>query len=657
MSKIHLLTEQVCNKIAAGEVVERPSSVVKELVENSLDAGAGKISIQVEKAGRKLIQVRDNGEGMDEDDALLCFESHATSKIRDEADIYAISSFGFRGEAIPSIASVSRFTLRTRRKEAAAGTEITVHAGKFISNVPTGCAPGTEVTVRDLFYNLPVRRKFMRSESTEERHILDCVTNIALANPETAFELKVDGRLLISSPAAPDLLPRLRDLFGKTFTDALIPVRHKEFGISIEGFISKRSFTRNSRSDQRTFVNGRCIEAQTIFRGIREGYGPMLESGRYPAAVLFLSMHPGEVDVNVHPAKREVRFHRDFEVLSAVRAAVIDALRNHDPVVASAARPQTGTGGLYPDFDPAESSGALPREGSVDRILESARIDYVPAVSTLVHALRNLPAPPSPSSSAGSPENPASEVPTGPGDGQPDMPQDTSSSTPPPEADLLPPTDPPDDDRKTDEDRDSFRLERDDARDPVRAERADFTLLGVLADSYLVGTIPGGLVLIDQHAAHERVMFERILKGVNGSLCQKLLLPITLEIARADMLFISRNIEEFAKIGFELEPFGQNTVKMNGIPAAVPQENAGGLFLDILSRLASDSPAQKNPLERIARAACKAAVKAHEKLTKEECEALLHQLSQCEQPFSCPHGRPTVLNISLSEIERRFGRK
>ena len=654
MSKIHLLTEHVCNKIAAGEVVERPSSVVKELVENALDAGSGKISVLVEKAGRKLIQVRDNGEGMDEDDALLCFESHATSKIRNEEDIYAISSFGFRGEAIPSIASVSRFTLRTRRKEAAAGSEITVHAGKFISNVPAGCAPGTEVTVRDLFYNLPVRRKFMRSEATEERHILDCVTNIALANPETAFELKVDGRILISSPASPDLLPRLRDLFGKTFADALIPVRHNEFGIRVEGFISNRSFTRNSRSDQRTFVNGRCIEAQTIYRGIREGYGPMLESGRYPAAILFLSMHPGEVDVNVHPAKREVRFHRDYEVLSAVRTAVTNALRDHDPVMSPpSSRPEPGTGsGLYPDFNPMEAPVGQTGPESLDRILESARIDYVPAVSTLVHALRNLPqqsAAPGTTASPKGAESPALPDPEGP---------EPKESPAPDPGELLPPEE---DDKEGNgdpaADSGEFHLERDDARETVQQPRADFELLGVLADSYLVGTIPGGLILIDQHAAHERVMFERILKGVNGSLCQKLLLPITLEVARADMLFISRNLEAFEKIGFELEPFGQNTVKMNGIPAAVPQENAGGLFMDILSRLATDAPAQKNPMERIARAACKAAVKAHEKLTREECEALLHQLSRCEQPFSCPHGRPTVLNISLSEIERRFGRK
>ena len=651
MSKIHLLTEHVCNKIAAGEVVERPSSVVKELVENALDAGSNKISVLVEKAGRKLIQVRDNGEGMDEDDALLCFESHATSKIRNEEDIYAISSFGFRGEAIPSIASVSRFTLRTRRKEAAAGSEITVHAGKFISNVPAGCAPGTEVTVRDLFYNLPVRRKFMRSEATEERHILDCVTNIALANPETAFELKLDGRILISSPASQDLLPRLRDLFGKTFADALIPVHYKEFGISVEGFISNRSFTRNSRSDQRTFVNGRCIEAQTIYRGIREGYGPMLESGRYPAAILFLSMHPGEVDVNVHPAKREVRFHRDYEVLSAVRTAVTNALRDHDPVMSPpSSRPEPGTGsGLYPDFNPMEAPIGQTGPESMDRILESARIDYVPAVSTLVHALRNLPPQSAPSGTM-SPQSPESPALSDPGDSEPmDSPVQNSGE-------LLPPGE---DEAESGDSADSgeFHLERDDARETVQTPRADFELLGVLADSYLVGTIPGGLVLIDQHAAHERVMFERILKGVNGSLCQKLLLPITLEVARADMLFISRNLEAFEKIGFELEPFGQNTVKMNGIPAAVPQENAGGLFMDILSRLATDAPAQKNPMERIARAACKAAVKAHEKLTREECEALLHQLSRCEQPFSCPHGRPTVLNISLSEIERRFGRK
>ena len=385
MSRIHLLTEQVCNKIAAGEVVERPASVVKELIENALDAEATRISVMVEQAGRKLISVRDNGCGMDEEDALLCLESHATSKIKNEEDIFAISSFGFRGEAIPSIASVSRFTIRTRTKEKPAGTEVVIHAGKFISNVPAGCAPGTEVIVRDLFYNLPARKKFIRSDATEERHILECVMNLALANPAVAFELKLDGRTVISSPSAETLTPRVRDLFGKSYADALFPVRHSDFGISVSGFISRRSFTRNSRGDQRIFVNGRCIEAQAVYRGIREGYGPM-DAGRYPAALLFLTLDPKDVDVNVHPAKREVRFRKEYEIVAAVRSAVTKALRQNDPVIPLPE--DCGDGGtlpsssasLYPDFRPSDPVPAAPPadHSNLQDILRTAQVNYTP---------------------------------------------------------------------------------------------------------------------------------------------------------------------------------------------------------------------------------------------------------------------------------------
>ena len=651
MSRIHLLTEEVCNRIAAGEVVERPSSVVKELMENSLDAGARKISVAVEKAGQKSIAVRDNGEGMDADDALLCLESHATSKIKKEEDIFAITSFGFRGEALPSIASVSRFQIRTRRKEAQEGTEVTVNGGTLLGTKPVGCAPGTEVTVRDLFFNIPARRKFMRSTATEERHILECVTNISLSNPDVAFELKLDNRIAISSPAAQDLTPRIRDLFGKSCADALIPVFYSEYGIQVEGYISRRDFTRNTRNEQRTFVNGRCVEALAIYRGIREGYGPMLEKGRYPVAILFITINPGEVDVNVHPAKREVRFRHEYELTAAVRSAIAKALREQDPVTGTVPQDSSKENDsyksntkVYADFVPApakEDTHLTQNNLTIDEILMNCLVEYRPGVMRIfperqeVSALHTITADNVKSTPAITEENTSSS--------------DTS-------ADLFAATETKQTEPEPQEEV-PFTLEQEDARPHYPSMSGEMQILGTFENSYIIGTIPGGMVLIDQHAAHERILFEQILRGLNGVHCQKLLLPITLEMTRSDMLFVTRNAAEFEKVGFEIEPFGQNTLILHGIPAAIKQENAGGFFQDLLSRLTADGAVQKNVIERIARAACKAAVKAHEKLSMEECKALVKDLSKCELPFSCPHGRPTILNIPLSEVERRFGRK
>ena len=651
MSRIHLLTEEVCNRIAAGEVVERPSSVVKELMENSLDAGARKISVVVEKAGQKSIAVRDNGEGMDADDALLCLESHATSKIKKEEDIFAITSFGFRGEALPSIASVSKFQIRTRRKDAQEGTEVTVNGGTLLGTKPVGCAPGTEVTVRDLFFNIPARRKFMRSTATEERHILECVTNISLSNPDVAFELKLDNRIVISSPAAQDLTPRIRDLFGKSCADALIPVFYSEYGIQVEGYISRRDFTRNTRNEQRTFVNGRCVEALAIYRGIREGYGPMLEKGRYPVAILFITINPGEVDVNVHPAKREVRFRHEYELTAAVRSAIAKVLREQDPVTGTVSGNINNDVGnnknntkVYADFVPApapEDTHLTQSNLTIDEILMNCLVEYRPGVMRIfperqeVTALHTI-----------HPEAvKTSSVVT----------DDATDTTQP--ADLFTGTQTENTEPEPQETEVPFTLEQEEARPHYPSMSGEMQILGTFENSYIIGTIPGGMVLIDQHAAHERILFEQILRGLNGVHCQKLLLPITLEMTRSDMLFVTRNAAEFEKVGFEIEPFGQNTLILHGIPAAIKQDNAGGFFQDLLSRLTADGAVQKNVIERIARAACKAAVKAHEKLSMEECKALVKELSKCELPFSCPHGRPTILNIPLSEVERRFGRK
>ena len=627
MSKIQLLTERIYNKIAAGEVVERPASVLKELLENSLDAGALRITVAVRQGGEQLISVTDDGEGMDPDDAILCFEAHATSKIKTEKDLFAITSFGFRGEAMPSIASVAKVTLHTRRRDSAEGFEVVINGGKMLASAPFGCAPGTEVVVRDLFFNTPARKKFLRSRATEEKHIAEMITNISLAHPEIGFELTFDGRPFLSSPAAKDPLPRIRALFGRDYADAMIPVSGSEHGITVNGFIARRSFTRPTRMEQRIFVNGRPVESQAVYRGIREGCGPTLDKGRYQPCILFLSLDPSRVDVNVHPAKREVRFSSDYEVTGSVRSAVAAALRTAETAALDlggslfssreAECPGNVSPAPFPDipavpFDTART----PETALLDRVMANAFVDYTPSALT---------APPVRAVSL-------------PGFSEP---RERSGVTPLPE-----------------QGEESAGGERALAGGK-QAEPLGVRLIGIFSDTYILAEKPDGLVLIDQHAAHERILFERILKGVDGTLSQRLLIPVTIELSRPDMAFLSRNAEFVEQVGYEVELFGQNTVKLSAIPAALPQDRAGDTFRDMLSRAidSGSSATARTDLETVAMSACKAAVKANDKLTVEEAVALLKQLAQCEQPFTCPHGRPTILNISTREIERRFGRR
>ena len=627
MSKIQLLTERIYNKIAAGEVVERPASVLKELLENSLDAGALRITVAVRQGGEQLISVTDDGEGMDPDDAILCFEAHATSKIKTEKDLFAITSFGFRGEAMPSIASVAKVTLHTRRRDSAEGFEVVINGGKMLASAPFGCAPGTEVVVRDLFFNTPARKKFLRSRATEEKHIAEMITNISLAHPEIGFELTFDGRPFLSSPAAKDPLPRIRALFGRDYADAMITVSGSEHGITVNGFIARRSFTRPTRMEQRIFVNGRPVESQAVYRGIREGCGPTLDKGRYQPCILFLSLDPSRVDVNVHPAKREVRFSSDYEVTGSVRSAVAAALRTAETAALDlggslfssreAECPGNVSPAPFPDipavpFDTART----PETALLDRVMANAFVDYTPSALT---------APPVRAVSL-------------PGFSEP---RERSGVTPLPE-----------------QGEESAGGERALAGGK-QAEPLGVRLIGIFSDTYILAEKPDGLVLIDQHAAHERILFERILKGVDGTLSQRLLIPVTIELSRPDMAFLSRNAEFVEQVGYEVELFGQNTVKLSAIPAALPQDRAGDTFRDMLSRAidSGSSATARTDLETVAMSACKAAVKANDKLTVEEAVALLKQLAQCEQPFTCPHGRPTILNISTREIERRFGRR
>jgi DNA mismatch repair protein MutL len=602
VSKIRVLSEQLSNRIAAGEVIERPASVVKELVENSIDAGASRIGVTVEKAGQKLIAVSDDGSGMDADDALLCLEPHATAKIHQEEDIDHIVTLGFRGEALPSIASVSRFTLRTRLHDTGEGTEVIVNGGKAIHSVPVGCAPGTEIQVRDLFFNTPARRKFMRSAATEERQIQEMMYQLALPYPGISFELTVDGTRVFSSPGAPTLESRITAFFGKTFMAAMLPVNFSSEDVRIEGFISMHGFTRSSRREQRTFVNGRSVESPGFYRGVREGYGGMVEVGRFPPVILFLTIDPYEVDVNVHPAKREVRFRQEYKLSGMIAEAIRNALRQSPaPTV---------------NIDPAISLRSL---------LESTEVSYVP--SDREQAVMNF----------GRPEIQAFEYVA------PSMPPLPSRTAPAEEVEITVSHVPE---------------ESPGEGEPVFPGSGRVNILGFLDRSYLLATADNGLLVIDQHAAHERVLFERLLRDAGkGAATQKLLLPITLELSRAEAAYIGKNSEVFEKLGFDIAPLSSNTVMICAVPPGIRQENIGGVIRDMLSELMDDSLTGRNQLDVIARCACKAAVKAHDFLTLEEARGLIAQMAQCELPFSCPHGRPTIINISIAELEKRFGRR
>jgi DNA mismatch repair protein MutL len=516
MSKIRLLSETVASQVAAGEVVERPASVVKELVENSIDAGARKIDVIVRRGGMSLIRVIDDGCGMDRDDALLSLERHATSKIRSAADLESVATLGFRGEAVPSIASVTRFRLTTREPGAIAGTEILVNGGKLDVVRDSGEAPGTQVEARSIFYNMPARRKFLRSENTESRNIEHQLHLQAIGHPEIAFTLIRDDRVIFQVPSATNLLGRLRDLYGPELIERLLEVKQERAGnIRIGGFIGKAGVSRQTRDQQLVFVNGRAVENAVLSTGLREGYHTALMKGQHPVTFLFVDLDPGGVDVNVHPAKREVRF-RDPK---AVREAVVDTIR---------------------------------------RTLESDRSDWQ-AQFKVAPPLEAIPR-----------MNPPSALPGG-------MTSRSSQTFSPPP--ISTPRELPQLETEF-----SLRGEKsievrtrapfspnEPAAAPRTPHRHDFQIIGVLNKLYVLMESAAGLVLVDQHAAHERILFEELRRRMEeqGVPSQRLLLPQTFDLPPRDAEWVERNVATLQKMGIGIEGFGPNTFKIDSLPSFV----------------------------------------------------------------------------------------
>jgi DNA mismatch repair protein MutL len=610
MSKIRVLSENISNRIAAGEVIERPASVVKELVENSIDSGAASIVVEIEKAGRKLIAVTDNGSGMDQDDALMCLEPHATSKIKCTDDIDNIITLGFRGEAVPSMASISRFSLKTRLHDSMEGFEVSVRGGKMLTAEPAGCAPGSRIEVRDLFFNVPARKKFMRADATEERHIQEILYMLSLPYPNISFELIMDGRKVFSSPSHDNLIPRIKTFFGKDYADHMLPVNYSDEGISIKGFVARHGLTRSSRREQRTFFNGRPVEAAAAYRGIRDGFGGLLEKGRFPPCILFIRLDPQSIDINVHPAKREVRLKQEYKVSGVITEAIRIALRQSPaPSVTLDSRIP-----LKSLLRGAQIAYTRPTVEQTDLQFEAEVPEKVliPVEQGSVFVPVQDETPVQDDIIIEEPSNPV----------VPSVPVNVNDALSLPGSGVV-------------------------------------QILGFVDETYILGVSVDGLIIIDQHAAHERVMFERLLNAARqGVASQQLLLPIALELSRAEAAYVSKNSESFLKLGFEVEPLSSNTVMLNAIPASLKQENAGGLLRDMLSDLLDEGKASnKLDVEALAMASCKAAVKAHDELTLHEARSLFQQMAQCELPFSCPHGRPTIINISTKELERRFGRK
>ena len=603
MSRIRLLPDIVASQVAAGEVVERPASVVKELIENSIDADARKIEITSHRGGMSLVRVIDDGSGMDRDDALLSLERHATSKIRSAADLQAVGTLGFRGEALPSIASVSRFRLTTRESNAIAGTEIIVNGGKIDIVRDGGEAPGTQVEVRSLFYNLPARRKFLRSENTESRNIEHQIHLQAIGHPQIAFTLLRDGRLMFQLPATATLGDRIRDLYGVELLERLIQLNGAASRkIQISGFIGQAGLSRQTRAQQLIFVNGRAIESGIITAAIREGYHTALMKGQYPVTFLFLDLDPAAVDVNVHPAKREVRF-RDP---TAVREAVIRCIQQTLERGRTEWQQKFRAPRVLPE--PVRRAGKIP---------EAVPLELPHAAASFgdgSHRRAEFVPPP--------PVMPSSVAPHERGD--PGRTQQTVPS--------------------------------------AESAPQQFQILGVLSKLYVLMENADGLVLVDQHAAHERILFEDLRRRMeeHGVPAQKLLLPQTFDLPPRDTDWIERNMSTLQKMGIGIESFGPSTFKIDSVPAFLNVSDPTQFMrkvIDDLKSASNSSSAMRLGEEMIAKTVCRHAVKANDPLRYPEVEKLIRDLLNCDLPYCCPHGRPTMIQISLAELEKKFGRK
>jgi DNA mismatch repair protein MutL len=638
MGIIRELPASVINQIAAGEVVERPASVVKELLENAIDAGASRVDLAVERGGKDLIRVSDNGRGMDRDDLLLAFRPHATSKLAVAEDLHQVKTLGFRGEALAAIAEVSKVRCQTRTAEAPAGAELSIDAGVAGAVRDCGCPQGSVVEVRHLFHNTPVRRTFLKSDSTEASHVAEMFARVALAHPTVHLTFRSGGKVIHDLPAVTGLRERIAVFFGQELAESLLWVESRLDSTHIWGYVAHPSQSRSSAKGQYLFVGGRYVRDRSLGHALSEAYRGLLMVGRLPVAFLYLEIPPEDVDVNVHPTKIEVRFrdgHRVYsQLLSTVRKTFL-ASDLHTRLHSPPAEPEPATAAAVP--------APLHLEGAPD-----TRQAVASWFSESPSARSFQPFPPA-GYAGGTPSPPAwaQSLPPKPGPGPEDGFDEfgTSESAPSPRhaadsAALLPPS--------------SSRAQ------PLAPSDLPSKALQV-HDSYLVAETEDGMVVIDQHALHERILYEELKQRVErgGVESQQLLAPDPVELSPAEAGEILERKEALAKLGLGVEPFGGGTVLVTSLPAMLLQAQPARLLRDLADHFQTQplAPSADGLLEDILNMiACKAAVKAGQKLSPEEVTALLSRRHLVANTHHCPHGRPTALVFTKSELERQFGR-
>ena len=715
MGNIVLLDELTINKIAAGEVIERPASVVKEMVENSIDAGATSITVEIKNGGISFIRITDNGKGIAKDDTEIAFERHATSKIRQASDIETIHSMGFRGEALASIAAVANVELVTKTAEDDIGTRVVVEAGKILEHEEIGCKTGTSITVKDLFFNTPVRYKFLKKDFTESGYIEDAISRLALVNPNIAFKLISSGKVIIQTNGNGDLQAVIYGIYGKNIAENILQVDYTYEDIHITGVIGKPEIARSNRSNQLFFVNNRYVKDKTLSGAIEKAFKGLLTIGKYAFSILNIEMDPAKVDVNVHPAKLEVRFADESKIFKSVYHAVNDTLLKNDLIKSSDKAEERFT-------NPTINTSLFGNRASTTQELQKTRFNSLLELqkkikddlekskeelkvkseeeNKLLNSVKDIDKtekdgstnlniqdvkPESviektetkveePKLSVKELEKASEEI-----DKQiENIANENIKEKPKTSFDEMyfkifgtKPPKPETEEKDENEIEDSSDLlqpnevENTNLFDNVEEDykyKTQYKFIGIVFNTYIIFEMNDEMYIMDQHAAHERIMFEKVKKNYysdESKDSQLMLLPDIITLTHKEMDIARENMGLFRKAGFIIEEFGENTVKISGTPSICIDLDTRELFLETLDEINSVARTAKQEKENkfLATIACKSAVKAHMVLTKEEVESLMDELLKLTNPFTCPHGRPTVIKMSKYEIERKFERK
>ncbi|HOS68528.1 MAG TPA: DNA mismatch repair endonuclease MutL [Bacillota bacterium] len=586
MGKIRILDEATINKIAAGEVIERPASIVKELVENSIDAGATAISVEIQEGGKSFINVSDNGCGIMKEDTEQVFFRHATSKIKDSADIQGISTLGFRGEAMASIAAVSEVELLTKAEEDTAGSHVIVKGGKLVQSKSIGYPTGTSVTVRDLFFNTPARLKFLKSDTSEQGAIVDIIEKLAMTNTGISMKLTVNNKVVLHTPGNGDLLSVILCIYGKNISGAMLPLEYKNDIISIEGYIGKPEIARGNSTYMTFSVNKRYVKNRMMAEAVKQAYKTLLMNNRYPFSIININIKSEMTDVNVHPTKQEVKLSDERAIFNTLYLAVKNCLKNNSLIfenLEDVTEPQEAPSSAF-----ESRSSYEPKNVSFDQ-LSFGKETAAPKI-------------------------------------------------------------------------DSYKRQYDYDRKPEVQQKQfnnEIRIIGQLFGTYILGQMDDDFCIIDQHAAHERIMFEYIKEKYNEKniSVQELMMPIVIELSPAEKVLYTENSLIFQNLGFEIEWFGENTLAIRAVPILMGEPCTGEFFSNILDSLKESTSIASSPLDKIIISmACKNSIKAGDNIAPEEISVLLERLMKTSQPYTCPHGRPTIITMSRYELEKKFKR-